>query len=161
MTGSKIQKQPSRAVLRKRCSENIQQIYRRTAMPKCDFNKLFCNFTETPGCHGCSSVNLLHFSNTFLQKHRWRAASENTPLGSRVSNSCSSKNFGNFFSLTLSWRRQLSYRNQFIDLQSNSVDWFLYDNGLHHERVKRSVILVILVVFAMLQTWKCSMKRHS
>ena len=34
------QKQPSRGVLRKRCSENMQQIYRRTSMPKCDFNKV-------------------------------------------------------------------------------------------------------------------------
>ena len=31
---------PSRGGIRKRCSENIQQIYRRTAMPKCDFNKV-------------------------------------------------------------------------------------------------------------------------
>ena len=29
-----FQRQPSRAVLRKRCCENIQQIYRRTHMPK-------------------------------------------------------------------------------------------------------------------------------
>ena len=35
-----LQKQPSRGVLRKRCSENTQQIYRRTTMPKCDFNKV-------------------------------------------------------------------------------------------------------------------------
>ena len=35
-----IQKQPARCVFRKRCSENIQQIYRRTPMPKCDFNKV-------------------------------------------------------------------------------------------------------------------------
>ena len=33
-------------------------------------------------------------------------------------------------SLTLSWRRPLSYRNQ------TKPDWFLYDNGLRHERVK-------------------------
>ena len=38
--------------------------------------------------------------------------------------------------LTLSWRRPLSYRNQSIDLLCKSMDWFLYDNGLHHERVK-------------------------
>ena len=38
--------------------------------------------------------------------------------------------------LTLSWWRPLSYRNQSIDLQSKSVDWFLYDNGLRHERLK-------------------------
>ena len=38
--------------------------------------------------------------------------------------------------LTLSWRRPLSYRNQSIDLLCKSVDWFLYDNGLRHEKVK-------------------------
>ena len=32
-------KQPSRDILRKRCSENMQQIYRTTPMLKCDFNK--------------------------------------------------------------------------------------------------------------------------
>ena len=34
-----IEKQPPRGVTRKRRSENMQQIYRRTGMPKCDFNK--------------------------------------------------------------------------------------------------------------------------
>ena len=34
------QKQPSRDVLIKRCSQNMQQIYRRTLMLKCDFNKV-------------------------------------------------------------------------------------------------------------------------
>ena len=38
--------------------------------------------------------------------------------------------------LTLSWWRTLSYRNQSIDLQSKSMDWFLYDDSLRHERVK-------------------------
>ena len=36
----KLQKQPSREVLRKKCSGNMQQIYRRILMPKCDFNKI-------------------------------------------------------------------------------------------------------------------------
>ena len=36
-----LKKQASRGVLRKRCSENMQQIYMRTAMPKCDFNNIF------------------------------------------------------------------------------------------------------------------------
>ena len=40
--------------------------------------------------------------------------------------------------LTLSWRRPLLYSNQSIDLDSKSMDWFLYDNGLRHERVKYS-----------------------
>ena len=35
-----FQKQPLRGVLKKKCSENMQQIYRRTSMPKCDFNKV-------------------------------------------------------------------------------------------------------------------------
>ena len=30
----------------------------------------------------------------------------------------------------------LSYRNQSIDLLHKSMEWFLYDNGLRHERVK-------------------------
>ena len=33
--------QPSKGVLTKKCSENMQQIYKRTSMPKCDFNKFF------------------------------------------------------------------------------------------------------------------------
>ena len=36
--------------------------------------------------------------------------------------------------LTLSWRRPLSYRNQSIDI------WFLYDNGPRHERVKYNTV---------------------
>ena len=35
-----LQKQPPKGVLRKRFSENIQQIYRGTPMPKCNFNKV-------------------------------------------------------------------------------------------------------------------------
>ena len=40
---------PPRGVLRRRCSKNMQQIYRRTPMPECDFNKaanqLYLNHT--------------------------------------------------------------------------------------------------------------------
>ena len=38
--------------------------------------------------------------------------------------------------LTLSWRMSLSYRNQFINLQTKSMDWFQYNRHLRHERVK-------------------------
>ena len=38
--GFNPQKQPSIGVFIKRCSENIPQIYRRTTMSKCDFNKV-------------------------------------------------------------------------------------------------------------------------
>ena len=63
-------------------------------------------------------------------------------------------------SLTLSWPGPLSYRNQSIDLQSKSMDWFLYDNGPRHERVNRLLDIYIfenlffkdLVLFG----WYCS-----
>ena len=35
-----IEKQPPRGVPEKRCSENMQQIYKRTSMQKCDFYKV-------------------------------------------------------------------------------------------------------------------------
>ena len=63
-----LQKQSLRGVPRKRCSENIQQMYRRIPMPKCDFNKLVCNFIEITLLHGWSRVNLLHiFAAPFLK----------------------------------------------------------------------------------------------
>ena len=37
--------------------------------------------------------------------------------------------------LTLSWLKSLRYGNQSIDLQSKSMDWFLYNRGIHHKRV--------------------------
>ena len=40
-----------------------------------------------------------------------------------------------FLRSILSGRRSLSYRNQSIDLQSKSIDWFLYDKDLRLERV--------------------------
>ena len=48
--------------------------------------------------------------------------------------SCQEKN--KYVFLTLSWWGPLSYRNQSIDLLWKSMDWFLYHNGLRHERVK-------------------------
>ena len=49
---------------RKRCSENMQQIYRGTPMPKCDSTKL----KKVALRHGCSQVNLLHiFRTSFLK----------------------------------------------------------------------------------------------
>ena len=51
----------------------------------------------------------------------------------------------NEFLLTLSWRRLLSYRNQSIDLQTKSMDWFLYDNSFRHERVNLFKIVTLLI----------------
>ena len=36
------------------------------------------------------------------------------------------------------WRRPFSYRNQSTDLLRKSMEWFLYDNGLRHERVNQT-----------------------
>ena len=47
--------------------------------------------------------------------------------------------------LALSWRRPLSYRNQSINLQSKSMEWFLYDNGFRHERVNWLSTLMYLL----------------
>ena len=41
--------------------------------------------------------------------------------------------------VTLSRRRSLPYRNQSIDLQSKSVDWFLYNRHLHRDIGKTGV----------------------
>ena len=46
---------------------------------------------------------------------------------------------GSWVRLTLSWRRSLSYRNQSIDWLCKSMDWFLYDNDLPHERIKTKI----------------------
>ena len=70
------QKQPSGGVLIKRYSENMQQIYRRTPMPKYDFNAKYCRSTITLR-HGCSCVNMLYIfrmpflNNTSLEGYFW------------------------------------------------------------------------------------------
>ena len=43
--------------------------------------------------------------------------------------------------LTLSWRRPISYRNQSINLLPKSMDWFLNDIGLRHERVNMRILV--------------------
>ena len=56
-----FQKQHLRGVLKKRCFENMQQVYSRTPMPNADFNKVALQITLW---HRCSSVNLLHIFRT-------------------------------------------------------------------------------------------------
>ena len=45
--------------------------------------------------------------------------------------------------LNLLWRRSLLYRNQSIDMQNKSMDWFLYDKSLWHERVNALLLACI------------------
>ena len=77
----KTQKQPFKGFLKKRRSKNMQQIYRRTPMLKCDFTKFVlqlywnCTLALVFSCKFAS-----YFQNTFLKEHQWRATSENNPL---------------------------------------------------------------------------------
>ena len=64
-----FQKQPFRGVLSKRCSENMQQNYRRTPMQKCHFNKVAWNFIEITLRHGCSPGNFLDIFRTPFTKN--------------------------------------------------------------------------------------------
>ena len=56
-----VQKQPSIGVLIKSCSGNVQQIYRKTLITKCDFNKVALQLYWNSIRHWYSPVNLLHF----------------------------------------------------------------------------------------------------
>ena len=70
------QKQPPRAVPRESCSENMQQIYRRTRMPKCHFNKVASQlyWNRTSAClFSCKFA--AYFQHTFSSEHLWKAGS--------------------------------------------------------------------------------------
>ena len=58
-----LHKQPSIDVLTKWCLENMQQVYRRTPMPKFDFDKV------STTRHRCCPVNLLHIFRTPFPKN--------------------------------------------------------------------------------------------
>ena len=58
------QKQRCRRVLKKSCSENMQQIYRRTPCRSVISTTLQSNFIEIALWYGCSPVNLLHIFRT-------------------------------------------------------------------------------------------------
>ena len=67
-----FEKQSSRRVLKKRCSENMQQIYGRHPRQSAISIKLLCNFIEISLRHGCSPVNVLHILRI---RAFWRTAS--------------------------------------------------------------------------------------
>ena len=58
-----LQKQPFIGVFIKTCLENVQQIYRRTPMPKCG------NFIDITLRHGYFPVHLLHISRIVISKN--------------------------------------------------------------------------------------------
>ena len=57
---------PSIGVFIKKCSENIQQVYRRTPMPECDFNKVTLQLYRNHTSAWMFSCKLaVYFQNTF------------------------------------------------------------------------------------------------
>ena len=62
----KMQKQPFRGVPRKKCSENMQAIYGRTPMLKCDFIKVFLRlYWNHTSAWVFSCAFAVYFQNTF------------------------------------------------------------------------------------------------
>ena len=100
-----MQKQLPRAVLKKKCSENIQQIYSRHPCRRAISIKELCNFIEIAVWHRCSPVNLLHNFRIHFPKNRsagyfwkrivfWIRSFENWFLaGNNLMPVCSNKNF--------------------------------------------------------------------
>ena len=104
---SVFQKQSPRGVLKKRCSENIQQMYRRTPMPKCNFNKISCKFAA-------------YFQNTVSYEYLWVAASCVLPHISNISERimyCTKKMNFTFCAVQLKVSWMLSYQNGLQDLE--------------------------------------------
>ena len=62
-------------------------------------------------------------------------------------------NMSLFLVITLSWQMSLSFRKQSTDLLSKSMDWFLYDKDLRHERDKGKLKFFLTVVFCS-QIWQ-------
>ena len=63
------QKQPSRGALMKRCSENMQKIYRKRPCQKAISIKLLSNFIQITLRYGCSPVKLLHIFRKHFPKN--------------------------------------------------------------------------------------------
>ena len=63
-----IQRQASKDVYKKRCSENMLQIYRRKPMPKCDFNKvaneILANASINSQFYYATSIWMFYWENT-------------------------------------------------------------------------------------------------
>ena len=58
----------------------------------------------------------------------------------------SNSEYGHLFhsvSLTLSWQRSLSYRNQSTDFSYKLMDWFLYERDLRPETVNSMILTYV------------------
>ena len=114
----------------------------------CNLKKAFEHNTicDSNGIQTCSHLVLKRTLNHFTKLVKWLTCVASTCLYGIHLNfryrTCFEKGVP-WHSLTLSRRRPLSYRNQSIDLLRKSIDWFLYHNGLRHERVNFKIYDVI------------------
>ena len=76
MLNKNNKKQLSKGVPGKRCSENMQQIYRRTTMWKCDFNKVAKRLFHITTLGGCCWTMLLQRFWIYNQKLFWSFANK-------------------------------------------------------------------------------------
>ena len=77
LNNCKLQRQPSTGVLRKKCSEIMQQIYRRMPMLKRDFFKDAKQFYRNHTSAWVLSCKFAaYFQNMFSLEHLWTTASE-------------------------------------------------------------------------------------
>ena len=61
--------------------------------------------------------------------------------------------------LTSTWRRSLSYRNQSIDLQSKSMDWFLNDRDFSLGRITEITVQIVTIYFQILHAGERKFKK--
>ena len=79
-----MQKQPSRGALSEKCSENMQRMYRRTPIPKFNFNKIAKQLFQITFRQGRSPVNLLHIFRTPFLQNSWAAISKNVMKSTEI-----------------------------------------------------------------------------
>ena len=104
------------------------------------------------------SSNFWNYLRTFTKHLSLLKLHKKLKLNFNVNSGADKRSNHNQRGLTLSWRRPLSYRNQSIDLLHKSMDWFLYDNGLSHERFKSS-IEVLATINSLLSAFVLCLKR--
>ena len=127
-----FQKQPFRGVLRKRYSENMQQIYRRTSIPKCDSNKFalqyYWNYTLA-WVFACKFA--AYFQKTFLKEHQWKVAS--VFYNKNVTTFMLQLSCYNFFMIKISYLREKNdklWQNMLLEKNHSVIEKFRIPKGL-------------------------------
>ena len=137
----KYQKQSPRGVPRKRCSENMQQIYKRTPMPKGDFNKAAlqiywnCFLAWVFSC-----MFAAYFHNTFSQEHLWVTASAYSWY---IVVAAAKKAFKlNFFNANLIWFTPYFIQKRSFNVASSS-NWGTFPLTDHVTQIVKNFVIGI------------------